>query len=162
MERWCKQKSNRPAQNPKLNIINLQKAFKINTKGLKKQLLFLLAHENILCDECNVYLVSKKKISFIHDKFFKDPSPTDCISISIDDPKKTFGYCHLGEIFICPEIAFEYSASHKGNFYEEVSLYLIHGFLHLIGYNDIEITDRRKMRRKERSCIKLLKSQGLL
>jgi probable rRNA maturation factor len=162
MERWYKQKSNRTAKDFKLNIFNSQRSFKIDKALIRRCVVFLISNEKINCDELNIYFVGVKKMSSLHAHFFKDASITDCISINIDDPKKAVDYCHLGEIFICPKAAFDYISYYGGDFIEETVLYVVHGFLHLIGYDDKTITERKKMRKKEQKCIKLLKSKGLL
>jgi len=162
MERWCKQKSNWVAKNPKLNIINLQRAFKLKKKLMKEQVLALLQHEEVYCNELSVYWLSNKRIKELHQQFFQDSSATDCISIPIDDTNDCSGYRHLGEIFICPQVAYEYAKSHEKEFYEEVTLYLIHGFLHLIGYNDIRKKEKLVMRKKEKALMSLLKRKRLL
>jgi probable rRNA maturation factor len=40
--------------------------------------------------------------------------------------------------------------------YRETILYLVHGLLHLVGYNDLEPKDKAAMRRKEKSCMRKL------
>ena len=54
-----------------------------------------------------VYFVTMKEICRLHDQFFNDPSPTDCITFPIDlDPATADRY--LGDIFIAPEAALAY------------------------------------------------------
>ena len=97
-----------------------------------------------------VYFVTMKEICRLHDQFFNDPSPTDCITFPIDlDPATADRY--LGDIFIAPEAALAYPDP-----YEETTLYLVHGLLHLIGYDDLTPIEKKKMRRKEKSCMRRL------
>lgn len=99
--------------------------------------------------------VGKAKISSLHAQFFDDPSPTDCITFPIREPE------FLGEVFVCPQVASEYVKSHGGNLYEELTLYVVHGFLHLLGFDDIEPADRKKMRAEEKKWLKLLEKNNL-
>lgn len=111
--------------------------------------------EKISCELVIVQFVGKKKIQSLHKKYFSDPSPTDCITFPIDPPDKK---CHvLGEIFICLQVAKEYAKKHAIPLEEEITLYLIHGILHLLGYDDLEPKEKERMRKKEKSCMKLLK-----
>ena len=108
-----------------------------------------------LPDEITIHLVNKEKISELHAQYFSDPTPTDCISFplnSIDDT--SCGYLHLGEVFVCPEVAIEYATSHNIPPLQECILYTIHGILHLLGYDDIDEEDRQKMRKAEERCMK--------
>ena len=68
----------------------------------------------------------------------------------------------MGEVFICPEIALEYAEAHRLDPYEEATRYLVHGILHLLGYDDREGPDRRRMKKEEARCLKLLKLNKLL
>ena len=106
-------------------------------------------------DEMSLYFVTEKKICDLHDTFFNDPSPTDCISIPVDMPD-SFRPRVLGELFICPKTALAYAKKHQTDPYKETLLYIVHGLLHLLGYDDIEPGDRKKMRQKERFYMKLI------
>ena len=55
----------------------------------------------------------------------------------------------LGEIFICPVIAEAFAREHGTTWSEEVARYLIHGILHLRGYDDRNATRRKRMMREE-------------
>jgi probable rRNA maturation factor len=58
----------------------------------------------------------------------------------------------LGEVFICPEVACE---ARPQKIPEEITLYLLHCLLHLIGYDDIDKRKRAKMRREEKRLMTL-------
>jgi probable rRNA maturation factor len=145
MERRRKQESHEPTKNARILVINRQKDLPIKASSVKKLVHFLSKDKNIE-KEVVVHLVGKRKISQIHRQFFNDPSPTDCMTFPLDDPDL------LGEIFICPKVAMEYAPK---NPYRETALYIIHAFLHLLGYDDLNSTDRRQMRREENRLLKL-------
>jgi len=96
--------------------------------------------------EVSIYCVTQAKICALHDQFFQDPTPTDCISFPLDEE-------HLGEVFVCPKAALEYAPEDPHN---EVALYIIHGLLHCLGYDDLEPVAKRAMRKKEKSCMALI------
>lgn len=122
----------------------------------------LISFEEIHTDEIIIHFVDEQKISELHEKYFNDPSPTDCITFPIDGLNANPIHHILGEIFISPKAALLYAKKKSINPYFELSLYLVHCFLHLIGYEDIETSDRRKMRRKEKELMKKLKDRDLL
>jgi probable rRNA maturation factor len=104
-----------------------------------------------------VHFVTAKKICYLHDLFFKDPTLTDCISVPLDPMgKRSGGYHLLGEIFVCPKAALLYAKEHVIDPQEETLRYVIHGLLHLIGYDDIKLKDRRVMKKKEEECLHTL------
>ncbi|MDP6913863.1 MAG: rRNA maturation RNase YbeY, partial [Verrucomicrobiota bacterium] len=60
----------------------------------------------------------------------------------------------LGDIFICPVVAEEFARKYKTSWAEEVARYLIHGILHLRGYDDSTPGLRRTMKREENRLMK--------
>ncbi len=113
-------------------------------------------------DEVSIHFVNKAKITSLHGIYFQDETPTDCISFPIDSIHDNVYPKVIGEVFVCPEVALEYSKEHDISFESELTLYVIHGLLHLIGYDDIEETDRQIMREKEAYVMKSLQSANAL
>jgi probable rRNA maturation factor len=111
-------------------------------------------------DEVSVNFVDSSSIQKLHKDFFDDDTPTDCISFPMDDDDES-GYKVLGEIFVCPEVAIEYANEHGLDPYEETTLYVVHGLLHLMGYDDIEEVDVQAMRGAEKRHMSALKKLGL-
>ena len=111
-----------------------------------------LSRENQLQAENNRL---RDELAKLHDQFFQDPTPTDCISFPLDQQ-------HLGEIFVCAKTAVEYATKRNLPPYEELSLYVIHGILHCLGFDDLEPSEKRIMRKKEKRCMALIKTQDLL
>ncbi len=122
---------------------------------------YLLGALDVRCEELIVHFVSKKKICDLHEKFFDDLTETDCITFPIDQEASS-PYRVLGEIFICPRVAVAYAKAHRIDPYKEVSLYVIHGILHLLGFDDLSAKERKVMRRKENECLTLLERESLL
>ena len=144
---------------PKILIFNKQRDVPLSVGSVRFVVQEFLLFANKRTDEVSIYFVTDKKIRELHQQFFNDPTSTDCISFPIDDENEVF-YHVLGEIFISPKAAINYLAK-KGRYsqkeiYQEVTLYLIHGLLHLCGYNDVEKKDRVTMRRLEKKYMGLL------
>lgn len=139
----------------KILIINTQRKTPILLAYWRKTILSLLEFLRISTDEITVHFVSEPKIAELHQQFFNDPTPTDCISFPIDLPKRKSHkeYHVLGEVFVCPAVAVQYAEKHNIDPQHELLRYVIHGILHLIGYDDIHPNQRRQMKRKERICL---------
>jgi len=61
-----------------------------------------------------------------------------------------------GEIAVCADVARREAAA-RGHFaYHELLLYAVHGVLHLLGHDDHDAADRRRMRRAEREMLAAL------
>jgi probable rRNA maturation factor len=88
-------------------------------------------------EEVSVSIVSPTAMSRVHVDFLGIEGPTDVI---------TFPY---GEILVCAGIAAE-NAEHYGvSLDDELALYVIHGLLHLNGYDDLSAAPARRMRARQ-------------
>jgi probable rRNA maturation factor len=74
--------------------------------------------------EVNVVFVSDDRIAEIHRRFMGDPAPTDVI---------TFDH---GEIVVSTETAKRQARRFGTTLEHELGLYLVHGLLHLAGFDD--------------------------
>jgi len=149
----------------KVLVFNEQEDLSIAQDTVKPVVKHVLAAEKRHTDEVAVYFVTTEEISRLHKEFFDDSSPTDCISFPMDE-EQAAGYHILGEIFICPKTAIDYvmkmGEEVNEDCYRELTLYLVHGLLHLIGYDDVEDENRIKMRAAEGRQMEPLIRQKLL
>lgn len=141
-------------------VVNTQKRYSIDPAAVEQIVCAVVAAEGRAYDEAAIHFVGTRRICSLHAQFFDDPSVTDCISFPIDnDPSDP--YSVLGEVFVCPQTAFDYVQHHGGDLYEEITLYVVHGVLHLLGYDDIDEADQRVMRERERFHMANLKARHL-
>ena len=103
----------------------------------------------------SVAFVSLRKLRDLHEKYLADPSPTDVMTF-IGDP----GMAFAGEIVVAPAFARRQLTAYRTTFSEEVTLYLVHAYLHLCGFNDVESEDRAKMRQAEGDYLQLLREHN--
>lgn len=143
-----------------VNIENSQSALSIDPALVQRIAEEVVLLENKKFDEVSLYFVTTQEICDLHEEYFDDPSPTDCISFPIDNTDG--GYRILGDVFVCPETAIEYAKENGGDPYEETTLYIVHGMLHLLGYRDIEEEEEKEMREGEARHMKHLNSLKLL
>ena len=65
-----------------------------------------------------------------------------------------------GDIFISTDRVEENAKSYHLDFQQELHRVIIHGLLHLLGFNDKTETERKQMREKEDACLSLLKTKS--
>jgi probable rRNA maturation factor len=145
-----------------VNVSNEQTSLKIDSHQVETLVEQVLLSEGEGCDEVNLYFVDTPAICDLHKEYFDDPSTTDCISFPMDDDDDVIPYRILGEVFVCPETALTYSKQNAKDPLEETSLYIVHGLLHLMGYDDIEEADEVEMRAAEKRNMDVLRKQGKL
>lgn len=133
-----------------ISIFNQQTKHPIPEKLIKEAIHCVLEKENSHPDEMSVIFVDTDEICKLHDQFFNDPSPTDCITIPIDEDKES-GFQYLGDIYICTDTASQTCSEHNLSYEQELTLYVIHATLHLLGYDDIDPEDKALMKSKEKA-----------
>lgn len=146
--------------NNHISVYQTTRKIPISTQSVKNVLCFLLHVFELQKMGIDAHFVGKKKISLLHQEFFNDPSPTDCLTLSYDRPSPS---CHfLGEIFICPQAAAEFiKETSQQQLYKEITIYVIHCFLHLLGFEDTSETKQKKMQREEKKMIQILEKNAL-
>ncbi|MGA8164096.1 MAG: rRNA maturation RNase YbeY [Waddliaceae bacterium] len=143
-----------------VHIFDQQHDLTIATEQVRAIVQQVITGEGGGCDEVAVHFVGIQQISSLHQRFFNDASPTDCLSFPIDSPNEE-GYCVLGDAFICPKVALEYANENHEDPYEEITRYLVHSLLHLLGYDD-QGPREAEMRRAEDRYMKQLMQRNLL
>ncbi|MBA3602269.1 MAG: rRNA maturation RNase YbeY [Parachlamydiaceae bacterium] len=144
-----------------VHVYNTQKRYPIDIKAVEVLTKEVIRAQGHTCHEVTVHFVGTKRICSLHAEYFDDPSVTDCISFPIDSECGS-PYSVLGEVFVCPEIAFDYVKKHGGVLYEEITLYVVHGLMHLLGFDDIAEGDCIKMREREHFHMENLRERKLL
>jgi probable rRNA maturation factor len=96
--------------------------------------------------DISVVLVSDRTIATVHDRFMEVSGPTDVI---------TFQH---GEIVISAETALRQARQYRSSLMGELQLYIVHGLLHLCGYDDKTRPGSREMERLQRSILRRLAS----
>ncbi|MCH9634713.1 MAG: Endoribonuclease YbeY [Chlamydiae bacterium] len=143
-----------------VSVNNSQSVVSIQVEAIEPIVRAVLEQENEVCDEVILHFVTEEEISEIHSEFFDDPTTTDCISIQVDEAGTHPRF--LGEVFISPQAAIDYSHENGEDLYQELTLYLVHGLLHLIGYKDLEAEDIKEMRLAEKRQMDYLMRHNLL
>ncbi len=103
--------------------------------------------------ELSVVFLDDRRIARLHGDFMEDPTPTDVITFP-GCPEMDSG----GEICVSAEHAFHFARQRSLDFSREVTLYLVHGYLHLAGFDDIHPAAKRRMRRAEKKAMAFLES----
>lgn len=106
--------------------------------------------------EVSIVFTNDKDIKRLNKKYFRKDSPTDVIAFPIERATKGSSRSKpniLGDIVICIDEARRNALNFKTSTKYEVCLYLVHGILHLLGYDDIRASDRKKMRAREKAIL---------
>jgi probable rRNA maturation factor len=101
-----------------------------------------------------VYLVDTPEMTQLNEKFLQHQGCTDVITFDYA-PAGNAGALH-GEIFICVPEALKQARRFHVNWPNELVRYVVHGMLHLCGYDDHRASDRASMKRVENRLVRKL------
>ena len=101
-------------------------------------------------ESCAFIFVDDKALSKMHAEYLDDPSETDVITFNLGDNKIE------GEIYISCNQARVQAKEFGVTAEEEVARLIIHGLLHLKGYNDIKDEERAIMKKLENKLLSQL------
>ena len=137
---------------PKLRIYNRQKVHALSLPWLRRigkaALPACLAAAKspeaalVSLPEIEITIVDDADIARVHGDFLDDPTPTDVITF------------HHGEILISADTALRQGREHDQSLDHETALYLVHGLLHLAGWDDHEETEAREMARLQEGILR--------
>jgi probable rRNA maturation factor len=129
----------------KIIIKNFQKKIPINPKRIKQAILRVLSREGAKkSGEITICFVNDKKIKELNLRFLHKNRPTDVL---------VFDMQASADIVISTDTAVRNARIFKTNRFYELHLYLVHGLLHLLGYDDSNRKQIQLMRRKEREYV---------
>ncbi len=111
--------------------------------------------------ELSLALLTAAALARLHDTFLGDAAPTDVITFPppAAGPARTWAG-PVGEICVSAEAARDFAAGHRRDFSGELTLYLVHGWLHLAGHDDREPAARKRMRAAEARALGLARAAG--
>ena len=111
----------------------------------------VLTEEGFESGEVSVALVDDAEIHRVNREFLGHDYPTDVVSFILSDDADK---CRLeGELVVSTETAKREAPSHCWSAEDEVLLYVVHGLLHLCGYDDLTDDARPIMRQRERQVL---------
>ena len=132
----------------KITLQNLQKNIPLPIGKIKKLILKVLKGEGVKkTGWINICFVSNPEIKKFNTKFLNNKSSTDVLAFNLSNKKDAD--IILADIMISIQAAQQQAISFKTTFDYELSLYVVHGILHILGFNDHTAHQKKLMRKKE-------------
>jgi probable rRNA maturation factor len=122
--------------------------------------------------ELSLLFVDEAAISELNKRFLEKDGPTDVLAFPIDEEPLESGRLPdsggtgpgmapepeevpslLGDIVICPAVAYRNAPEHAGTYDAELALLIVHGLLHLMGMDHSEDDEAEEMEAKERDLL---------
>jgi probable rRNA maturation factor len=108
--------------------------------------------------ELNMVFVDDDEMSKLHIKWMNEEGTTDVLSFPMDMPESKEQAVTLGDIVISPRVAAEQAKSGGHSVEHEIFILAIHGLLHILGYDHVELADEVIMFELQESIVATWKS----
>ncbi len=149
-----------------IEINNAQEYVEIDASFLREVAEGTLSEEHVARAQISIALVDNATIQELNRQYLGHDEATDvlsflleCQSVGQSDgssgqwPRGT-GKRLEGEVILSTEMAFNTAPEFHWTPHDEVVLYLVHGLLHLLGYDDLCRGEKQMMRSRERAILK--------
>lgn len=138
-----------------VDVVDRQRSVRIGASWLGRVVRAALARQRVERAEVCVLLVEDRRMATLHRTWLGLPGPTDVITFDLSAAGAEGLH---GDIAVSTETARRVAREVGWSARHEVAYYVVHGLLHLAGYDDHDPVERRVMRGRERV---LLAAAGL-
>lgn len=143
-----------------------QQDLEIDTAALQATAEFVLEQQQVAEAELSVALVDSQTMQELNRRHLDHDYDTDVLSFLLeqsgsaadDQTPRGAGKCIEGEVVISVPMAVKTATDIGHSPLDEIQLYLVHGILHLLGYDDLDAHEKSLMRQHEQA---LLAARGI-
>lgn len=138
-----------------VDLLDNQTLLPIDPKWYTRLAKHVLREEGVKKAQVAVLFVDNEAIHAINKKHLKHDYPTDVITFPLSESTTKID----GQIVISTEFALESCEEYGWSATMEASLYLVHGILHLCGYDDRDEKSQAKMNARQEQLLEEFASQ---
>jgi probable rRNA maturation factor len=128
-----------PGDHPAILVSNRQ-PLPVDEPGLAALARSTLLAEGREMVEVSLSLVDEDEMTDLHRRYMNEDGPTDVLSFSMDESDD--GVAVIGDVVIAPSVAAKNNPTDPEG---ELRLLVVHGVLHLLGYDHEHAADRDEM-----------------
>ena len=132
-----------------IHITNRQKTLPVDRRRMRQVVRAILDDAGASEATISIAIVDDAAIAKLHLEFLDDPEPTDVLSFVLERSEQSLE----GEVVASADTAAACAPRYGETPEDELLLYVIHGTLHLVGYDDTAPRQRTVMRKKEREYL---------
>jgi len=136
----------------KVLVTNRQRVVRVSAAALRRAALWAMRQEHCpRSGEISIAVVDDATITDLNRRYRRRNRPTDVLAFPQDGPGGL-----LGDVVISAERAAAQAPRYRHPVARELRLLVIHGVLHLLGYDDTTPAAARRMGRRQRALLRLL------
>ena len=135
---------------PAVAIYSSQHALRVPRRKLGDLIAFVARAEGARIDEVDVAVVGAAKMAALNRRYLRRAGPTDVLSFDLSRDEDA---ALSAEIVVCGDLAVREAAKRRWGRQRELMLYVVHGLLHLLGYDDDTAASAERMHAREEELL---------
>jgi probable rRNA maturation factor len=138
---------------PIVTISSAQRAMRVPRKKIAALIAHAVAAEKARVAEVDVAVVAADEMASLNRRFLGHRGPTDVLSFDLSGPGED---ALVAQIIVCGDVAVREARRRRLRPQRELLLYVLHGLLHLIGYDDTDADAAARMHAREEELLAAL------
>lgn len=131
---------------PCIDISVSDRSVRVPRGVLAELVRFVTRREGLRVGRIDLAIVPPREMAGLNRRYLRHAGATDVLSFDLSDAR-TPGLS--GQLAVCAELAKEQAKHHGLTPAEELMIYVIHGLLHLAGYDDQSVRSAARMRARQ-------------
>lgn len=140
-----------------ISVVSHREPEPLDLGAFERLAAFVLEREEALDSvELSIAVVHLAEMTELNERYRDKQGPTDVLSFPCDDPcaiVEPGEPVAIGDVVLAPEVAEGQAAEYGHTVEEELNLLLVHGVLHLLGYDHVEDEESAAMAARERALL---------
>lgn len=135
---------------PKVAISSSQKALRVPRRRIDRLVAFVAAAEGMRLAEVDLAIVPNGQIASLNRRYLRHAGPTDVLSFDLSEG----GGGLVAQLVVCGDVAVRQARLRHIPPQRELMLYVVHGLLHLMGYEDQTVRGAARMHAREEELLR--------
>lgn len=135
---------------PKVAISSAQKAIRVPRKRISELVAFVAKAEGCRIADVDIAVVDSARMAELNRRYLRHAGDTDVLSFDLSEAPKTGLSVQL---IVCGDLAATEAAARGLKPARELMLYVVHGLLHLMGYDDQSVRGSVRMQARQEELL---------
>jgi len=142
---------------PKVAISSTQKAIRVPRKRIAELVAFVAEIEGCRIGEVDIAVVDSAKMAELNRRYLRHAGTTDVLSFDLSEsPKAGLSI----QLIVCGDVARTEAAARGLKPARELMLYIVHGLLHMLGYEDQSVRGSVRMQARQEEILDQFLARG--
>jgi probable rRNA maturation factor len=150
-----------------IDLVNRQRSYRFDRKQMLHVARAVLRAEGVRACDLEIAVVGDAEIAVLNQRYLSHRGPTDVLSFDLSDEpaagrgeaavgrtrrarRRSFDRGLMGQVIVSADTARRSAARLGHSIWAELALYVIHGLLHLLDYDDLAEPARTRMHARQR------------